>query len=517
MIHTKPGSLLSYDLNVRFKRGLLALLVGCISLFSTSAQNHDATWILGEDNGGEDYFIEGNLIDFRVDPILIREESLYLEMHSTMASICDSDGNLQFYTNGCKIANWRHELIENGDGINPGEVHNIQCINETYPWRGHYTAGNQSALIIPLPGSDNIYYLFHKGIEYGANTIPSRPFYYTLVDMAANNGHGTIIDKNVVLTEEELCFGQLTAVKHANGADWWVFSPGANGSNSYYRFLLTSEGVEDAQIQEIGIASSQDGLWANFSPDGSMYVRYEPQSDDVFLFDFDRETGELSDFRQLVIEEEEEWWGGVAFSPSSRFLYVSSYAYLYQFDSWADDIAASRVIVGQYQFQGTLIEQTFWGMQLGPDCRIYVYCNSCDVIHVIQQPDEPGLACQFEQGAIQLPWPIFRSQPYFPNYRLGPVGEEEVPCTPVVSVSSEPVRARPVVSVFPNPARDELTISSRDYSGEWVLYDGLGRARRRGRLRAGVPFSVAIRDLPAGLYFWRLAGAPGVGGKVVVQ
>ncbi len=484
-------------------------------LLPTFGQQHDFVWIFGEDNGGEDYFIEGNSIDFRTSPPHLQEEALYLEMHSTMACICDAQGNPQFYTNGCQIANARHQLIENGDGINPGEVHEAYCVNDDYPWRGTYISGNRSALILPLPNTESSYYLFHKGRE--ADSTPENyngPLYWTMVDMSANAGAGRVLAKNVVISDTLMHFGQLTAVKHANGIDWWVFTPGGIGSNAYYRLLLDETGVNTLQQQNIGLSTTRTGGWANFSPDGTKYARYAPINDDLYLFDFNRHTGELSNFQQIVIEEEAEWVGGVAFSPNSRYLYVSSYDYIYQFDTEADDVAASRVVVAQYQYLGQFLEHNFWGMQLGPDCRLYVYCNSCDVIHVIHHPDEPGLACGFEQGAVQLPWPIFRSQPHFPNYRLGPVGDEGLPCTPVVSVEEVPLPSVEVV-VYPNPAKGYMTLSPRGVSGHWQLFDGLGRSVLSTRLHTAQDVTVDVSHLPTGMYYWKLSGTP-LDGKVVV-
>ena len=244
-----------------------------------------------------------------------------------------------------------------------------------------------------------------------------------------------------------------------------------------------------------------------------MFARYAPRNDDLFLFNFNRSTGELSNFQQIVIEEEEEWVGGVAFSPNSRFLYVSSYDFIYQFDTWADDIAASRITVAEYEYQGQFIEENFWGMQLGPDCQLYVFCNSCDVIHVIHNPDEPGLACNFEQAAVQLPWPIFRSQPHFPNYRLGPVGNEGLPCSPVVSVQ-ETVLPTASMQLFPNPADQYIVLTSPTASDTWLLYDSMGRLLKQARLQAATPKQVDVSDLSAGLYFWKLLGG-GECGKLV--
>ncbi len=154
-------------------------------------------------------------------------------------------------------------------------------------------------------------------------------------------------------------------------------------------------------------------------------------------------------------------------------------------------------------------------MQLGPDCRLYIFCNSCDVIHVIHNPDEPGLACDFEQAAVQLPWPIFRSQPHFPNYRLGPVGNEGLPCSPVVSVQ-ETILPTAGVKVFPNPATQQITLSTQGVSGKWVLHDGLGRVVATANLENNTSQTVDVTDLVSGLYYWNVLGTK-VNGKMVKQ
>lgn len=491
-----------------------------IVLLPIYGQQNDNIWLMGYNYDQSDNAIEGSYLSFTNNQLEVTPEALLLDLQSSSISISDAFGNLQFYTNGCKIANWQHQLIENGTEINPGDVYDNYCMNIEEPWREYYPGGKQSSLILPMPGTDSIYYFFHKAVELIDDPNQgliglTRPMYYTVVDMRMNNGLGRVTEKNTILLEDDMYFGQLTAVKHANGDDWWVFTPAQEGTNGYFRFLFSNSGVSNMMYQEEGMPGIRDGGWATFSPDGRYFARYNPIGDDLFLFDFDRETGLLSNFQQITIEEEEEWVGGVAFSPSSRFLYVSSYDFIYQYDTWAEDIAASRITVAEYEYQGEFLEDNFWGMQLGPDCRLYIFCNSCDVIHVIHNPDEPGLACNFEQGAVQLPWPIFRSQPHFPNYRLGPVGNEGLPCSPVVSVQ-ETIVPMAGVKVFPNPATQQITLSTQGVSGKWVLHDGLGRVVATANLENNTSQTVDVTDLVSGLYYWNVLGTK-VNGKMVKQ
>ena len=39
---------------------------------------------------------------------------------------------------------------------------------------------------------------------------------------------------------------------------------------------------------------------------------------------------------------------GCSISPNNRYLYINDYYQLYQYDLWAADIPASRVLIGDY-------------------------------------------------------------------------------------------------------------------------------------------------------------------------
>jgi len=236
-------------------------------------------------------------------------------MRSSLACISDTSGQLLFYTNGCSIANVQNEIIENSEGLNPGAISDDLC-------EIGYPGGRQSCLILPA-GEPSKFYLFHKGIYYQEGTFSyggTNPLYYTLIDMSLNEGKGKAIEKNIPLIEEDITYGQLTAVKHANGNDWWIIT-GGDMNNNYYKILLSNGMPQPYVIQQIGTFSSYDGSrggQAVFSPDGTKYIRYS-NSDGVFLFDFDRTTGQLSNFRHLLTPEE-TFADGIGVSPNSRYM-----------------------------------------------------------------------------------------------------------------------------------------------------------------------------------------------------
>ena len=52
------------------------------------------------------------------------------------------------------------------------------------------------------------------------------------------------------MIEDSLEFGQVAAVKHANGRDWWVLVPESH-SNRYYTMLLDPTGLSLVDTQAV--------------------------------------------------------------------------------------------------------------------------------------------------------------------------------------------------------------------------------------------------------------------------
>ena len=87
-------------------------------------------------------------------------------------------------------------------------------------------------------------------------------------------------------------------------------------------------------------------------------------------------------------------WGGIEFSPNSRFLYHCSGLQLYQYDLHETITLENRIeidtIIDRYLPWGS----SYFLQQLGPDGRIYISNPySSDIMHVINNPDQKGLGC----------------------------------------------------------------------------------------------------------------------------
>jgi hypothetical protein len=484
---------------------LLTIILLCATI--TGAQQHDNIWLFGYESYTNTEGWGGSVMDFSDDTLSIYYEYRDMNLNVTNASICDTAGNLLFYTNGIYIANAIHEPMENG-GVNPGEYADDHSVY------GYIL--DQGAIAIPMPESDSLYYLFHLSKDYpiGELSYHCPELYYSLIDISHNNGLGKVIEKNVLIIEDTLDAGKLTATKHANGKDWWILVRQYN-KNSYYSLLISPEGIINYGVQEfenpflVGIGQ------AVFSPDGSKYALYSLYDHEnlyLNIYDFDRCTGMLSNPIQEMFFDT-IWSGGVSISPNSRFLYVSHYDYIFQYDLWADDILSTKDTVAIYDGYEIVITPTFtlptrfFLMQLGPDGRIYINCpTSGNLLHVINNPDLAGDACDVQQHSIELPTYNLFSMPNFPNYRLGALPDNACDTT---SAIAEPLITRSSVAVFPNPASDQLTLEFEemvedDY--EISLYSVTGQQKASYLLPEGQSsFTLDINRFPAGIYFYKIS------------
>ena len=488
-----------------------AFLLFLLSCSIATAQKHDYVWTGGE-NINNPAITGGFLIDFKeLYPAVISHPREFNLFHSS-ACISDTSGKLQVYTNGCDIVGARNdEILPNGNDINPGYVNQFQC--HTEDGVGYYTSGVQSSLFLPLPDSSGIYYLFHKRIKYVYNPfdVLTDMLFYSIVDMNWMGGRGKVSEKNIPLMADTLAAGMMTAVKHANGKDWWIVTP-RNTENQIYCFLFTHEGITDTTLQYIGFNLDQDGsCQITFTPDGSKLITCNPYSG-LGIFDFDRATGLLSNYRSVDIAPYIWQWTsftGCAVSPNNRFVYVSSTFDLLQYDLTAPDIAASRIHIGTYDGGENPLATTFGQCHLAPDCKIYLQTGQqAENLHIIHRPNELGTTCEFEQRGLVLTNANRGSLPYFPNYRLGPADNPGEPCTTVTATTAPPTPL-PGFSVFPNPAVSDLRIvANRQFSGEGILrlYSGAGALVREATFDAssGTTATVAVTDLPQGLYYYQV-------------
>jgi hypothetical protein len=466
------------------------------------SQKHDNIWLFGYAGGSES--LENDLFGISIldfsSGVLDIYDNQEINMHFDEAntSICDSAGNLLFYTNGVNINNRLHELMQNGNNLNTPDGKDGYILD-------------QGVLALPYPGHAGQYILFSGTKRYYPGiSLHMGYLYYSILDMNANNGLGKVFNKKSLILSDTLDIGKLTAVRHGNGRDWWMLVNESN-TNRFYQILINPLGVHVMGTQTIGGAHKAGLGQSVFSPDGRFFVSCTGTFSNntwLYIYDFDRCTGLLSNQRIKFFTDAAESLG-VAISANSRFLYYTLYKKIFQFDLSSVDIFPSQKTVAVYDGSQNPFGSTFFLAQLAPDNKIYINCNNGEnVMHVIHDPDKEGLSCNVEQHGIQLPCYNSFSIPNFPNYRLYDMAGS--PCDtlgidgPVVDVAS-PEENKLQLKVWPNPFHERLAISLSAGLPNPVfrLYDMTGRLMLRRALAVGIN-EIETDGIEAGIYFWQV-------------
>ena len=489
---------------------LLAWLTMLAWVESGSAQPHypDEWWPVGinEYPGTPGY---GNAwLHFQNGTPTVETANLNMNFEAAVAVASDTLGNMLFYSNGCEIRGTDGELLENGEGLNPGELHDWTCA------QAGYTAP-RSMTALPLPGHPSRWIILHLGGNYD----PSRkmvygPLYLTEIDMAANGGQGTVTDKNVVVANGDL--EPFAIVRHGNGRDWWVVMP-EYGTNRYQIRLLSPQGLSAAPVQAIGpaIGCRRVGS-ATFSPDGSKYAR--TNSCLAVVMDFDRCSGLFYNPVSLARDPGMLGGGGLAFSPDNRWLYATTDLCVFRADLSNPMPFLDSLYKRPYEYvDEPPISQYVYGtsltyMQAAPDGKIYMAARHRERYY--PRFSISGEDYAFEPEGFPLLVPSVRTLPHFPYFRL--YDEPGSPCDtlginggPWWTSAGEAARGQVGVTVAPNPATDHLLVHfDRSFAGTLTLLDGTGRVvlSQTIAMPANDRLRMDIAHLPNGMYYLQANG-----------
>ncbi|MFN0215084.1 MAG: T9SS type A sorting domain-containing protein [Saprospiraceae bacterium] len=457
----------------------------------------DQIWLHGiNDFPGQPGY--GNaFLKFENGLVLINQTDLHMNFESTMAVMPDTLGNILFYTNGCHIANVAGDTMPNGEGINPGEMHDWTCPTSGY-------ASPLGAMILQLPENPSLYYLFHMGVKYGSERkLNYGPFYYTVVDMSLDGGKGSVISKNNIVADGD--FEPFTAVRHGNGRDWWLVFP-EYGTNKYHRLLFSASGLQEVGVQQIGQALSCRYIGSStFSPNGIRYARQ--QHCGVVAMDFDRCVGQFSNDRFMPMPPYAFGGGGVAFSKDGNRLLVSTQLSIQEADmtlpvSYLDTVVGSPDILGS----------SLHLMQYGPDGKIYLSnLGRGKFYHVINNPDDQTIG--FQQRGLDLAIYSVRTLPNYPNYRLYDVPGSACDTlginAPMVSLMNPNLSTQETIQIFPNPTTGILRWSGIADNTQTVvrIHNLLGKLIFEQKCTNGY---FDLGEVPDGIYFMTLLGKDGL-------
>ncbi len=448
-------------------------------------------------------------LDFTEDTLSLYFRKAYnigQSLFQTNASICDTAGNLLFFSNGCILSDNMMNLISGADTINTG-----------VRWETHCKLPNSGYVIVNgcwiLPVGENkfkVFYADQKNSLLHTTGIRTATVIRDAITgkLSGENPDTYVLEKNL---QPEL----RGFVRHANGRDWWMVNEAYKDKMYFVTYIDStnqSYNTDSIYFNELPERQMHDGSQACFSPDGTKYATISPLNQ-CQVFEFDRCSGLLQNpiFIQLPLPYDSILAStGIAISPNSRFMYLMTLWSIWQYDLQANDIEASKIRVAQNdgwldQWGNPL---AFYQSQLGPDGKIYVFAPAGRrAFSVIDQPDSLGLACNVIQHKYFFPYWVNISQPpRFPNFRLGPVVGS--PCDTLTSSTTDQAVIQASMLLRPNPATTHTVadLSLPDYSSDMQL--SLTVSDLTGNVLASyqVPPYAALQRietaaLPNGLYF----------------
>lgn len=368
----------------------IVLLICLIGGYCYS-QNQASNWFFGE-NAGINFNVASNSVSALINGQLNTREGC--------ASISDREGNFLFYTDGSTIWNKNHEIMMNGTGLF-GDA-----------------SSTQSAIILPKPGDPNIYFVFTvDDVSFEDEILGLN---YSVVDLKLDGGLGAVRQKNINLLSK--CSEKLTAVlKDCESESLWIVTFASEDGtqeiyNTYHAFEVSTFGVNNNSVKStFPSLNITDGRgYLKLSPDGKLMASANVK-DGMLLYDFDANSGVVSNERRLIINSSSNFPYGVEFSPNSKLLYVNSsndffnpelnspenhFCTLSQFDLSQTFINNSETILDQRQlYRGAL--------QLGPDGKIYralssTYNDGLPFLGVIDNPNAVGVAANYIHNGISL-------------------------------------------------------------------------------------------------------------------
>jgi gliding motility-associated-like protein len=399
------------------KLKLLIALFFCKAL--VFGQIEASNWYFGY-NAGMLFDVNGNVTAL---------EDGKLETNEGCSTISDELGNLLFYTDGRTVYDRNHTIMPNGN---------------YFAGTGLFgdPSSTQSAIIVPKPGDPNIYFIFttdephHENslvypnafsgtyVEFDGGTTPiaddglNNGLNYSIVDLSIIGINGSIGDivsrNNHLITYDTNPLGQeikfkcpekLTAVRNESKTGFWILS---HFKDKFYAYQLDASGLNTTPIiTTIAPLIKIDGYRRNAigcmkaSPDGKKIAIAHNQNQSnlgsevtydgmAYLYDFDNNTGIISN-AQLIKNSIDAY--GIEFSENSNVLYLSNDLNILQYDLTATNINLSQFVVYQY---------ASFGLQIGPNNKIYVINGSTLKLGVINNPNILGFGCDFQFEAVDL-------------------------------------------------------------------------------------------------------------------
>ncbi|MVO09946.1 T9SS type B sorting domain-containing protein [Flavobacterium sp. TP390] len=346
------------------------------------AQNETNNWLFGGNSG----------INFDQDVVSPINGSM--NTPAGCSSISDENGDLLFYTNGHTIWNKNHLIMDNGDDLE-GDLEGIQ-----------------TSIIVPKPNDPTTYYVFYTR-EFNASTprIYVRGIFYSEVKFSSQNPLGEVVIKNERIANTATA--RLAALYHyesnsyrlitLTNSDTPIYGTGGVRLDVAFRvFIISSNGINITPVVQSIDQEFVDFGAMKISPDGKYVAVADHTLKKVFFYEFDNLVVSFNHYFTLPTVPA---FGlfispySIEFSKDSKNFYYSGGNYVVQFPF--------TQIGGMEPAESYIMDcPNAKSIQLARNGKIYIASddttNQNHFISVIHKPEKEGVACLYENNAINL-------------------------------------------------------------------------------------------------------------------
>lgn len=488
---------------------LLKLII-CVGL-SMAQKNFNQTWYTGSGRTFKTEFTLSGTMSTKIDSTHGR----YFAPGAS--SICDSNGKMEFCTNGYSIMGIDLQFLDGGYRLMDSAFFDFDD-----GWSGY----SQSSIILPI--DDSIYFFINSGCsEYCLDNVwlapntDKAPFdllYLNKINTKANGGAGKVVERmKPIVQGEYISKTQMMACRHANGKDWWLLKM-MHDSVSVYTFLITKDSFYNYGKQSFPYPRKKysGGYYEimgqiQLSRDGNKFAATcNNGHNELFLADFDRCTGILSNKTKLniPIQQTDKNSTGLCFSPNGRFIYTVNYTNIQQYDTWDPDSSTAWYYVAGIDTISTYFMGYSMGY-LGWDDKLYIgnWNGLGKTMSVIDSPDNKGISCSWCPKCMRFPDTLggATNPPCQPNYNLGK--DTSINCWPVAVENTTTISES--LFVYPNPTSGRLLIRGCNPDAPKELFSQSGQLLLRTKEN-----ELDLSRFAKGIYLLRCEGQVR---KVVVE
>lgn len=283
---------------------------------------------------------------------------------------------------GCSVISDRNgQVIFSTDGVRVYDRNDAEIIIPVPPGIGGEQGSTQSALIMPIPGDETLYYIFTTQEVHGLNTYELR---YSLYDIKLNGGNGGLAESN------HLLFSRST--ERITGGNNWLIAH-EYGNNSFRAYQISLAGIGNPVISSIGsdhlvtdASNGQGYMELGFQNQLAVAFSTSGVSNFIEVFNFDIITGEVTNFRSVDLNSSTEQVYGIEFFGNKLFATLRgnpSFLREVYFD-----FQGNPVLVPPLVPPAGAINEELGAIQTGPDGQVYVAVNNQPFLGTIQiNPD----------------------------------------------------------------------------------------------------------------------------------